>query len=123
MDTPVDATRSNAALWARYIDQQWGGALTPVGGVLTSGLIGIAIANAYAAFWGDFVSRLFASNAAQVTKFAQEHVDDVLPPWPATPLPHPDQATVPPWLRVTLDEIDARERDQRAREASLVVPV
>ena len=122
MDTPTDATRSNAALWAHYIDQQWGSALTPFGGVLASGMLGIAIANAYAALWGDVVTRLFASNASQVTKFAQEHVEDVLPRGSATPLPEPEQAAVPPWLRVALDEIDARESVRR-REAALVVPV
>lgn len=122
MDTPENATRSNAALWAHCIDQQWGSALTPFGGVLASGLMGIAIANAYAALWGDVVSRLFASNAPEVTKFAQEHVEDVLPPWTATPLPEAEQPSIPPWLRVALDEIDARERAQ-PREAALVLPV
>ena len=122
MDTPTNATRSNAALWAHYIDQQWGGALSPVGGVLASGLLGIAVANAYAAFWGDVVSRLFASNAPQVTKFAQENVADVLPPWPATPLPEPEEPAIPPWLRVALDEIEEREQTT-VREAALVVPV
>ncbi len=122
MDTPENATRSNAALWAHYIDQQVGPALTPFGGVLASGLVGIAIANVYAAFWGDVVSRLFASNAPQVTKFAQEHIEDVLPPWSATPLPEREQTSIPPWLRVALDEIDAREA-ARPREAALVVPV
>jgi hypothetical protein len=135
MDTPnatnVDApnaTRANSALWAHYIEQQWGGALTPFGGVLASGLIGIAVANMYAAAWGDFIGRLFASNAPAVTKFAQENVADVLPPWPATPLPEASD-TVPPWLRVTLEEIEAADRargdgarEERGRER-LVVPV
>ena len=121
MDTPVNATRSNAALWAHYIDQQWGSVLTPVGGVLASGLIGIAVANMYAAAWGDFIGRLFASTAPLVTKFAQEHVADGLPPWPATPLPETSEATIPPWLRVTLDEIDAAERERE--QDLLVVPV
>jgi hypothetical protein len=120
MDSP-NATRANAALWAHYIDQQWGNALTPVGGVLASGLMGIAIANLYAAFWGDVISRLFASNAADVTRFAQENVEDVLPPWPATPLPEAEQITIPPWLRVALDEIDAAERERQ--DEHLVLPV
>jgi hypothetical protein len=103
MDTP-NATRANAALWAHYVDQRWGGALSPVGGVLASGLIGIAIANMYAAFWGDVIGRLFAANASQVTKFAQENVEDVLPTWSATPLPESDQDALPPWLRISLED-------------------
>jgi hypothetical protein len=118
MDTP-NATRANSALWAHYIDQQWGGALTPVGGVLASGLIGLAVANMYAAFWGDLIGRLFAANAQQVTKFAQENIADVIPPWTATRLPEEEQDAIPPWLRVTLHEIDAAER---ARLSETLVP-
>jgi hypothetical protein len=119
MDTP-NATRANAALWAHYIDQRWGSALSPVGGVLASGLIGIGIANMYAAFWGDVIGRLFAANASQVTRFAQENVEDVLPPWPATPLPETDQDALPPWLRISFDD----ELAERVRlPEPLVVPV
>ena len=120
MDTP-NATRANSALWAHYVEQQWGAGLKPFGGVLTSGLIGVAIANMYAAAWGDVIGRLFASNAPHVTKFAQEHVADVLPPWPATPLPKADEDAIPPWLRVTLDEIDAAERAEEL--GLLILPV
>lgn len=111
MDTP-NATRANAALWAHYVDQEVGRSLAPVGGVLASGMLGIAIANAYAAFWGDVIGRLFAANAPQVTTFAQEHVAGALPPWPATPLPPAEQDAIPPWLRVTLDDIDAADRER-----------
>ena len=118
MDTPIpNATRANAALWAHYVDQQWGGALTPFGGVLASGLLGIGIANLYAAAWGDFVGRLFAANARPVTKFAQENVPEVLPVWPAVPLPPSTRETVPAWLRAGFDE--SRQRDRERRGAAL----
>lgn len=111
----TNATRANAALWAHYIDQQWGSRLTPFGGVLASGMIGIGIANMYAAFWGDVIGRMFAVNAREVTKFAQASVPDVLPVWTATPLPPPSpDNVVPPWLRII--NYDAREREASAAE-------
>ena len=102
MDTPVpNATRANAALWMSYIDQQWGAALTPIGGTLTAGLFGMAIASYYTAFWSDVIGRVFAANARQVTEFVQQSGADVLPRWTATPLPplSPEDA-IPPWLRI-----------------------
>jgi hypothetical protein len=102
MDTPVpNATRANAALWMSYVDQQWGRALAPVGGALTAGLLGMALATYYTAFWSDVIGRLFAANAASVTAFAQQSGADVLPRWTAVPLPPrtPEDA-IPPWLRI-----------------------
>lgn len=109
----TNATRANGALWARYVDQRWRRQLTPFGGVLASGLIGIGIANMYAAFWGDVIGRMFALNARQVTEFAQASVPDVLPVWTATPLPLPSpEDIVPPWLRII--GVDPPERDASA---------
>ena len=106
----TNATRANAALWAHYIDQQWGSRLTPFGGVLASGMIGAGIANMYAAFWGDVIGRLFIANAREVTEFAQTSVPNVLPMLTATPLPPPSpEDAVPPWLRIISDAARARE--------------
>jgi hypothetical protein len=114
METP-NATSANAALWAHYINAQYGRWLAPFGGVLASGLIGIGLANLYAAIYGDFVNRLFATNARQVTDFAQKSGADVLPRWTAVPLPAVANDTLPPWLRVARHEA---ADEQRTREQS-----
>jgi hypothetical protein len=105
MDTPVpNATRANSALWMSYIDQQWGRQLTPIGGPLAAGLLGMAVATYYAAFWSDLIGRMFAANAREVTEFVQQSGADVLPRWTATPLPPPSpEDAIPPWLRIMGD--------------------
>lgn len=111
MDTPVpNATRANSALWMSYIEQQWGRQLAPFGGTLTAGLFGMAIASYYTAFWSDFIGRMFAANARQVTEFAQQSGADVLPRWTAIPLPAPSaQDAIPPWMRILGEDAPARE--------------
>jgi hypothetical protein len=117
MDTPnatraPDPTRANAALWAHYIEQQWGAALTPVGGALASGLMGMAIANAYALVWGEFIGELFSSNAPQVTSFVREQRAAERLAHRAVPLPQP---VAPPFYRVA-----RRDAVERVRERELM---
>jgi hypothetical protein len=120
MDTP-DATRANSALWAHYLEQQWSAWLTPFGGPAAAALIGAGIANFYTVMWGDFVTRLFASNARGVTRFVQESGADVEPTWAATPLPEPSAAAVvPPWLRAVLDEIPEERAPERDGDRELL---
>lgn len=124
MDTP-DPTRGNAALWAQYIEQQWGTALTPFGGVLASGVIGFAIANLYAVAWGDVVGRLFTSNFADMPPVAHDADADVtLRPAMEVPPPH-EPEPAPAWLRVAVEQavvqIEARQRERE--ELLLLVPV
>jgi hypothetical protein len=121
MDTPVPtAARANQALWMHYLDAQWDAQLRPFGGVLAAGMLGMAVANYYTAFWGDVIGRMFAANARQVTEFVQASGADVLPRWTATPLPPraPEDA-VPPWLRI-LGEDAPRANVPAAEERATV---
>lgn len=120
MDTPVpNATRANSALWMSYLEQQWGRQLAPFGGTMTAGLLGMAIASYYTAFWSDFIGRLFAANARQVTEFVQQSSAEVLPRWTAIPLPLPSpEDVIPPWLRI-LGEVPV----ERAQSEAERVPV
>jgi hypothetical protein len=113
METP-NATRANAALWEQYIEEQYGRMLTAMGMPAMAALMGAAIANYYAAFWGDIIGRMFATNARDVTRFVQDSSADVLPRWTATPVPPQALDEPPPWLRDALDEIDRRQERQRA---------
>ena len=99
------ATRANRALWSHYLQHQWGPLLAPFGGESAAALIGDAIALWYEAAWGDFVDRLFATNAQGVTRFVQESGADVRPTPERSPLPaaRDEFDTPPPWLRAVID--------------------
>ena len=115
MDTP-DATRANSALWASYLNEQYGGLLAPLGGVAAGMALGAAIAGAYTAVWADVIARMFAANAGDVTRFAQSSGANVRPRWSATPLPPTALDEPPPWLRDALDEIERRASPARTGE-------
>ena len=123
MDTP-DPTRANAALWATYIEQQYGAALTPIGGVLASGLMGFAIANVYAAAWGNVIGQLFTSNFADMPAVVHDtDVEVTLSAPPEAALPPVEGQAPPRWLRVAMDELDEKDREREREDLLLLVPV
>jgi len=115
----VDVSRANSALWTQYLEQQYGFWLAPLGGPAAAALLGTAIAATYGALWGDFIARLFATNAGEVTSFVQSSGAHVRPRWSALPLPPTALDDPPPWLRETLDEIARREEIMAQRNAAL----
>lgn len=83
---PQDPTTANAALWARFIADQWKPAITLFGGPNVAETIAADIARALTSAFGDPISRMYAENAVHVNHFVREREeaeqhDTPPPPW------------------------------------------
>ncbi len=95
MERP-DPTAANAALWARFIADQWKPAIALFGGPTVAETIASDIARALTSALGDPIARLYEENAVHVNHFVRpreaEH-DMSPPPWLSNA---PEPAAIPP---------------------------
>lgn len=81
---PQDPTTANAALWARFIAEQWKPAIALFGGPTVAETIASDIARALTSAMGEPIARMYAENAVRVNHFVREpHEagDTPPPPW------------------------------------------
>lgn len=83
---PQDPTTANAALWARFIADQWKPAIALFGGPAVAETIASDIARALTSAFGDPIARMYAENAVHVNQFvrareAAEQHEAPPPPW------------------------------------------
>lgn len=67
-----DPTAANTALWARYLEDQWGPWIDPLGQRYAAHAIAAAVAGWLTLTYAPRVRRLYDENAPEVSRFAEE---------------------------------------------------